>query len=136
MFSYAPVILFTGGCGRCPQADTPPGQNPLGGHPLGGHPLSRHPPVRHPLGRQPLGRHPPGTATAANGTHPTGMHSCLAKMKEIGLRGGTRLLRFFRHVTVSQSCSSTSHQYKHLPLHLLDHGSTIITNMPQRQLSL
>ena len=61
MFLDLSLILFTGGSGRPPWADTPlpgrppwadtPGQTPLGRHPLGRHPVeadtpqgSRHPP--------------------------------------------------------------------------------------------
>ena len=49
MFLHLSVILFTGGGGVHPPADTPlPGRQPP----------------------------PPEMATAADGTHPTGMHSC------------------------------------------------------------
>ena len=104
MFLHLSVILFTGVCGRHPQAETPLGRHPQADTPprQTSHPQADTPPPRQtphpprqtspgqttpqqppPPGRHSPGRHPPRQtsppqemATAADGSHPTGMHSC------------------------------------------------------------
>ena len=79
MFLHLSVILFRGVWQTPPQADTQPWADT---HPRQTPPWADTPPGQTPpWADTPPGRHPQETATAAEGTHPTGMQSCLKKMR-------------------------------------------------------